>query len=79
VIEIAINIHRFKNLEFNDFGHEGWPSPQVALYSLIPEAKASFWIIIISTFLAKNYTVSKLAVYLTQIDACILSKGESEN
>jgi len=61
-------MHRFKSSEFNGFGHEGWPFPPGDAYSLIPEARASYGNIIKSTFLAKNYTVSKLTVFLTQIE-----------
>jgi len=70
-MKIAINMHRFKILEFNGFGHEGWPLPPGAVYSLIHEAKPPHGYIIKSTFLAKHYTASKLKVYLTQIDPLI--------
>ena len=76
-MKIVISIDRFKNSEFNGFGHEAWPFPPGVVYSLIPEARASYWNIIKSTFLAKNYTASKLTVYLTQIDQLIVYRSES--
>ena len=70
-MKIVINMHRFKSLEFRGFGLEGWPFPPGSVYSLITEARAPYWNIIKSTFLAKNGTASKLTVYLTQIDPLI--------
>jgi hypothetical protein len=76
-MKIAISIHRFRNSEFNGFGHEAWPFPPGVVYSLILGARASYWDIIKSTFLAKNYTALKLTVYLTQIDQLIFYRSES--
>jgi hypothetical protein len=76
-MKIAISMHRFKSSEFNGFGHEGWPFPPGVVYSLIPEARAPYWNIIKSTFLANNYTASKLTVSLTQIDQLIFYRSES--
>jgi hypothetical protein len=76
-MKIAIRIHKFKNSEFNGFGRKAWPFPPGVVYSLIPGARASYWNIINSTFLAKVYTASNLTVYLTQIDQLILYLSES--